>query len=104
MNNKILSLLGLCQRAGLLKSGEFACEKAVKGRKAKLMIIAEEASDNTKSKFISSCKFYNTPYRIYGEKEELGHAIGKGLRATLVILDDGFAKNIVNQIDTLSKN
>lgn len=78
------------------------CEKVIKSKEAKLLIIAEDASDNTKDKFVSSCEFYNVPYRIFSQKEVLGHAIGKNIRATIAILDEGFAKNVVNQIDTLS--
>ena len=51
MNDKVISLLGLAERAGKIASGEFAAEKAVKIGKARLIIVAEDASDNTKKKF-----------------------------------------------------
>ena len=44
-------MLGLATRSGNLVSGEFMTEKAVKGRKAFLVIVSREASDNTKKKF-----------------------------------------------------
>ena len=47
MNDKVISLLGLAERAGKIASGEFAAEKAVKIGKARLIIVAEDASDNT---------------------------------------------------------
>ena len=34
MNDKVISLLGLAERAGKIASGEFAAEKAVKTGKA----------------------------------------------------------------------
>ena len=49
-NNRILSGLGLAQKAGCIASGEFAVEKAVKGGLAHVVIVAEDASDNTKKK------------------------------------------------------
>ena len=49
-NNRILSSLGLAQKAGCIASGEYAVEKAVKGGLASLVIVAEDASDNTKKK------------------------------------------------------
>ena len=49
-NNRILSGLGLAQKAGCIASGEFAVEKAVKGGLACVVIVAEDASDNTKKK------------------------------------------------------
>ena len=45
--NKTLSMLGLARRAGKVVSGEFSVEKAVKSGKAYLVIVAEDASDNT---------------------------------------------------------
>ena len=59
MNDKVISLLGLAERAGKIASGEFAAEKAVKTGKARLIIVAEDASDNTKKKFSDMCKYYH---------------------------------------------
>ena len=47
-SKKILNLLGLATKAGKIASGEFAAEKAVKSGKAHLVIVSEEASDNTR--------------------------------------------------------
>ena len=47
-NNKFYSMLGLCMKAGRLTSGEVGCEAAIKGKKAKLIILAEDASEKTK--------------------------------------------------------
>ena len=48
--NKVLSLLGLATRAGKIKSGSFLTEQAVKAGKAYLVLIAGDASENTKKK------------------------------------------------------
>ena len=48
---RILSMLGLAAKAGNLVSGEFSVEKAVKEHKAFLVIVAGDASDNTKKNF-----------------------------------------------------
>ena len=37
---------------------------------------------------------------FYKDKDTLGHAMGKEFRASLVILDEGFAKGIRKHIDT----
>ena len=52
--NKIYSLLGLCQKAGKIVSGEVGCEAAIKNKTAKLLLLAEDASENTKKKFQNS--------------------------------------------------
>ena len=62
MNDKVISLLGLAERAGKIASGEFAAEKAVKTGKARLIIVAEDASDNTKRKFSDMCKYYQDTF------------------------------------------
>lgn len=76
-NNRILSSLGLAQKAGCIASGEYAVEKAVKGGLASLVIVAEDASDNTKKKMKNMTAFYETPLYVYGSKDDLGHCIGK---------------------------
>ena len=42
--NKVLGLLGLAEKAGKVRSGEFSTEKAVKSGKAGLVIVSEECS------------------------------------------------------------
>ena len=49
--NKGLSLLGLAFRSGNLVSGEFAAREKLSGKKtAALIIVANDASDNTKKR------------------------------------------------------
>ena len=40
-NNRILSSLGLAQKAGCIASGEYAVEKAVKGEKIGTLVQGE---------------------------------------------------------------
>ena len=94
MDKKLLSMLGLCQKAGKLKSGEFACETAVKGYEAYLVIIASDASGNTKKKFNDMCSYYETECAEYGTKDTLAAAIGKEERSSLAVCDEGFATSI----------
>ena len=101
--NKIESLLGLCTRAGKLASGEFAAEGAVKDGSACLVIVATDASANTKKLFKDKCSFYQVPCFEYGTKESLGHCIGKEIRASIAILDEGFAKSIIKQLEGVNE-
>ena len=95
---KACGMLGLAMRAGKVASGEFATEKAVKEYKAYLVIVAADASENTKKKFRDMCKFYQVPICFYGDKDTLGHAMGKEFRASLAILDEGFAAGIQKEL------
>lgn len=97
--SKVLSMIGLATKAGKIASGEFATEKEAKSGKAKLVIVAADASDNTKKKFENMCDFYKVPIYFYSDKDTLGHAMGKEFRASLAILDDGFARGISKDIE-----
>lgn len=96
--DKVLSMLGLAAKAGNIASGEFSTEKSVKEGKAYLVIVAGDASDNTKKHFRDMTTFYEVPMFIYSEKENLGHAIGKEFRASLSVNNEGFAKSIAEKI------
>lgn len=99
MNRKLTQILGLCQRAGKLASGETGCLNAIRDSSAQLIILAENASDNTKKRFSDSASFYNKKLVVVGDKFELGRAIGKDDRAVLCVIDSGFAKKIVEMIE-----
>ncbi len=92
--NKILSLLGLAARGRNLVSGEFQTEEAVKQGTALLVLVAEDASDNTKKLFRDKCSFYEIPCYEYGTKETLGQAIGKLYRASVGVCEPGLASGI----------
>jgi len=97
-DKKVLSMLGLAARAGRIASGEFKTETAVKDGTAKLVVVAQDASGNTTKLFHDKCSFYKVPIITFGTKEELGHAIGKEFRASLAVLDEGFANAIMKKM------
>ncbi|PXV93591.1 ribosomal protein L7Ae-like RNA K-turn-binding protein [Lachnotalea glycerini] len=102
--DKIFSLIGLATKAGKIASGEFSTEKAVKSGDAFLVIVAEDASDNTKKMFSNMCTYYKVPLYFFGAKDSLGHAMGKEVRASLAVSDQGFAKAMVMQLEIRQSN
>ena len=66
--DKVLSLISLATKAGRCASGEFMTEGQTKSGRASLVVVAEDASDNTKKKFRDMCKFYKVPMIVYGDK------------------------------------
>jgi ribosomal protein L7Ae-like RNA K-turn-binding protein len=74
-------------------------EKAIRDGAARLVIVAGDASNNTKKKFADSCQYYQVPYVEFGNKETLGNAIGKEYRASVAVTDTGFAKSIGKNLD-----
>ena len=97
--SRVYSMLGLAMKAGKVVSGEFAVDKSIKEDSAFLVIIASDASDNTRKKFSNSCEFYEVPEYVYGMKEELGRAIGRDMRSSLAITDEGFAKSLRKHLE-----
>ena len=99
--NKSLSLLSLATKAGKTKSGEFLTEKAVKEGDAYLVIVAADASDNTRKRFQNMCDFYKVPIYFYGDKDTLGHAMGKEERSSVAVTDGGFAQSIQKLLESM---
>ena len=97
--NKIYSLLGIAMKSGNVVSGEFQTLEAVKKKKACLVLVSEDASDNTRKMFFDKCAFYNVPVMQYGNKEDLGRAIGKDLRSSLAVCEVGLATAIKKQLE-----
>lgn len=99
MTNKIYSFLGLATKAGKLISGEDACERAIRYEKVGLVIVAEDASNNTKKKFEDMCRYRNIKIRFFGRKEFLGKYIGKDIRSVVAVCEKQFAQRLIEMID-----
>ena len=99
--NKIFSLLGIAMRGRNLVSGEYQTLEAVKKGSAMLVIVAEDASDNTKKLFSDKCSFYKVPIFRYGTKENLGRAVGKDMRSSVGICYEGLAEAIIKLIEEI---
>ena len=95
---RIYSMLSLARKAGSLKSGEFQTLEAVEKGRAKLVIIAEDASDNTGKRFMDKCGHRGIPRYVFGRKEELGRATGTGERSALALTDAGLAEAVTRLI------
>lgn len=97
--SKVLSLIGIAARGRNVVSGEFSTENAVKDGSACLVIVAEDASANTKKKFTDKCQFYEVPCFMYESKEHLGHAMGKEMRSSLAVTEPGLANTIKKHLE-----
>lgn len=98
-SNKWMSLLGLANRARKIISGEELSVKEIRSGKAKLILLAADASANTMKKISDKCKSYEVPLKLVEDRNLLGQAIGKEARVVVAVLDDGFAKKLVSLLD-----
>lgn len=99
----MLSLAGLAAKAGKIASGEFSVEKAVKSKKGYLVVVAEDASANTRKKFSNMCSHYQVPIVFMETREELGRAIGKEFRSSFAVLDKGLANAMQKEMSQQQK-
>lgn len=94
MSQKRYDFLGLAQRAGYVQSGDAAVEALIKKGKAKLVILAVDASERTKEHFINLAKYKKVPWVEGGDKISLGISLGRSPRSVVVIIDEGFSRNL----------
>lgn len=99
--NKVLSMLGLATKAGKTKSGEMSVETVISNGTARLVIVSEEASENTRKSFGDKCSFHGIPIVTAFSKEELGRATGKAVRTSVAVVDDGFAGALKKLLDLM---
>ncbi|CAM3263787.1 YlxQ-related RNA-binding protein [Vagococcus fessus] len=90
-NEKVLNLLGMAMRAGRLVSGEELTLADIRNQQAKLVFVANDASDNTIKKIKDKGAFYNVPVINEFSQMELSAAIGRS-RMIIGVCDSGFAK------------
>lgn len=99
MNNflpdKIFNLIGLCKRAGRVSSGEQAVLESIKTKKSCLVIISEDASENTKKKITDKCQSYKIKHIFLSDRWTLGKYIKKEYAVLISVNDRNFAEEIL---------
>lgn len=94
-NTKVLRLIGLAMRAGKIKFGSDSCTEAIIKNKVKVLLIAKDASERTKTNFKKLCKDKSIPVYEEFEKYDLSYAIGKQNKVIIGVCDDNFSKEII---------
>ena len=69
-------------------------EQEMKKKKVKLVLIAQDSSERTKTKFQKLCKENQTECLIIGDIETLSKSIGKVNKAIIGIEEENIAKQI----------
>lgn len=94
-NNKLLGLIGIATKAGKISAGTEIVTENIKLKKAKLIIVAEDCSEKTKSNFEYLCNKYNIKLIVCETIENLSNAIGKKNKAVICVKDKNFADEMV---------
>jgi ribosomal protein L7Ae-like RNA K-turn-binding protein len=90
MNDKLLSMLGMCRRAGKLVIGFDKTAECVKAHKAHLILVASDTAPRTEKEARFVAKESVAVIRLTVSKDELSHAIGTSA-GVVAITDAGFA-------------
>lgn len=99
MESNYLGLLGLARRAGMLAIGDESARVALQSKKARLLLMASDASERTKETFSFISESTEIPYvEVPESREEFGNALGKRPVAAVAICDLGFAAAIVKKL------
>ena len=93
MESKLTNAVGLSMKAGKLKSGDFTVEQVVRSGQAKLVLLDESASGNTREKYQAMCEHHGVELLEIGE---LGRWIGKPGRMIAAVTDENF-KNMIKR-------
>lgn len=95
----ILSLLGLCKKAGRVEIGEEPVGSAARARKARVILVASDAAAGSVRRayaFARSGECLCLP--IPATKDQLGSALGRTSCAMAAITDIGFANAVVGKL------
>ena len=101
LSSKLTGYLGFAARARKLMTGYNTVLSLIEKRKAKLVIIAEDAADGTRDKISGKCRSHNVPCEVFGESEDLSHVTGTGTTMVFAVVDGDFAKTINREIDRI---
>lgn len=93
--DKLFNLIGLAMRAKKIVSGDELFD-SIRNSKVSLVILASDASENTKKKVNDKCAFYGIDVIEVENFARLNHAIGKHNRMAIGIQDEGFKKSMLN--------
>ena len=88
--------IGLAMRARKVTIGTEITINGVRNSKVKLVLLASNASKNTKKLVNDKCKTYNVDVIIV-DGDLMSNAIGKNNVKVLGIIDDGFRQLVLNQ-------
>ena len=95
-NDRLRNAIGLAMKAGRISSGDFAVEKLTRAGKALLVLIDEEASENTRDKYAHLCR--NAHIDLTSVRA-LGACIGRPGRMLAAVTDKNFTDMIRQAVE-----
>ena len=98
MPDEMLRFLGLMRRAGKLSVGEEGTGQAARAGKAKLILLASDASDNARDRAEGFARRGAAALvRLRADKAALASALGVAGVAMAAVCDAGFARALLEK-------
>lgn len=100
LHGRIIGLIGLANKAGLITGGGSMVLDALKGKKMPgLVIVATDVSEAIGGKIIYSATVHGVPHRTVVTKDDFGAILGKAPRSAIAVASGGFVAQLVKAID-----
>lgn len=102
---RILSMIGLAKKAGLVEIGEEPVGSAARAKHARVILVAGDASASSVRRAYSfaqsgSCLCLT----VDATKDQLGSALGRTSVAMVAVTDIGFAESIVKKLSAMDES
>ena len=106
LQEKAYEAVEIAKRTGKLKKGVNEVTKIVERGQGKLVLIANDVNPPEIIMHLPVlCEERGTPYVYVSSREELGNIVGLNVpTASVVIVNEGDASNIIKEIKEASKN
>ncbi len=100
LHSRIIGLIGLANKAGLITGGGSMVSDALKSKKKPgLVIIATDVSEAIGAKIIHAAAAQRVPYRTGVTKDDIGAILGKAPRSAIAVASGGFVAQLVRAVD-----
>lgn len=97
---RVIGLIGLANKAGLITGGGSMVIDALKGKKKPgLVLVAADISEGIGSKIIHAAAAHHVPHMTAVTKNDFGAILGKAPRSAIAVASGGFVAQLVKAID-----
>lgn len=98
---RALERLGLARRAGALAAGTEAVREAMKAEQARLVWIADDASEGTRAQLAANAERKRIPCRVALDGATLARAVGMEYVAAVAVTGEPFATELLELSSSL---
>lgn len=104
MNERLMGLIGLAMKANKLAVGDGRATDRIRSGNAFLVLVSNDASDNTIKKYTNMCEFRELELlKLDIDRFEFGQSIGRNFAVTAAVCDKGFANSMIKLAERVDK-